>query len=90
MLQSIRPTQDAKNNFPNATFTLTNTFFHGASAVITPDQIAWIKKVADDSSNTKKQNYMKNYFVQTLCKINKEESHKPDQQVPLNEKNYYP
>ena len=31
---------------------------------------------------------MKNYFVQTLCKINKEESHKPDQQVPLNEKNY--
>ena len=33
---------------------------------------------------------MKNYFVQTLCKINKEESHKPDQQVPLNEKNYYP
>jgi len=40
--------QQAKDNFPNATFTLTNTFFHGASAVITPEQIAWIKKVADD------------------------------------------
>ena len=39
--------QDAKDNFPNATFTLTNTFFHGASAVITPEQIAWIKKIAD-------------------------------------------
>ena len=40
--------KDAKDNFPNATFTLTNTFFHGTSAVITPEQIAWIKKVADD------------------------------------------
>jgi len=40
--------QDAKDNFPNATFTLTNTFFHGASPVITPEQIAWIKKVADE------------------------------------------
>jgi len=40
--------QQAKDNFPNATFTLTNTFFHGASAVITPEQIAWIKKVADE------------------------------------------
>lgn len=40
--------QDAKDNFPNATFTLTNTFFHGASAVITPEQIAWIKKIADE------------------------------------------
>lgn len=40
--------EDAKNNFPNATFTLTNTFFHGTSAVITPEQIAWIKKIADE------------------------------------------
>jgi len=40
--------QDAKDNYPNATFTLTNTFFHGASAVITPEQIAWIKKIADE------------------------------------------
>jgi hypothetical protein len=40
--------QDAKDNYPNATFTLTNTFFHGASAVITPEQIAWIEKIADE------------------------------------------
>ena len=39
--------QDAKDNFPNATFTLTNTFFHGTSAVITPEQIEWIGLQAD-------------------------------------------
>jgi hypothetical protein len=37
----------AKNNFPVATHTLTHSYFHGASAVITPEQIAQIGKVVD-------------------------------------------
>jgi len=45
--------KDAKENFPNATFTLTNTFFHGTSPVITPQQIEWIGKTVDE--------YMKEY-----------------------------
>ena len=36
---------DAKLNYPNATYTLTNTFFHGTSPVITPIQIEWIGEV---------------------------------------------
>lgn len=32
----------AKTKFPNATFAMTNTFFHGTSPVITPDQIDYI------------------------------------------------
>lgn len=39
--------QDAKDNYPNATLTLTQTFFHGCSPVITPEQIAWISQIAD-------------------------------------------
>lgn len=39
--------QDAKDNYPNATLTLTQTFFHGCSPVITPEQIAWISEIAD-------------------------------------------
>lgn len=33
---------------------------------------------------------MKNYFVQNLCKIVNEDSHKREQEIPLQEKNYYP
>jgi len=39
--------EDAKNNFPVATLTMTNTFFHGTSPVITPEQIAYIGKTVD-------------------------------------------
>jgi CDP-6-deoxy-D-xylo-4-hexulose-3-dehydrase len=37
----------AKKNFPNATLTMTNTYFHGTSPVITPEQIAYIGEVVD-------------------------------------------
>lgn len=33
---------DAKNNYPNATYSTLNTFFHGTSPVITPEQIDYI------------------------------------------------
>jgi CDP-6-deoxy-D-xylo-4-hexulose-3-dehydrase len=39
--------EDAKNNFPNATLTMTNTYFHGTSPVITPEQIAYIGSIVD-------------------------------------------
>jgi len=39
--------QEAKNNFPNATFSLTNTYFHGTSPVITPEQIDYIGNIVD-------------------------------------------
>ena len=38
----IMDPQKAKDNFPVATFTMTNTYFHGTSPVITPEQIAYI------------------------------------------------
>lgn len=38
---------DAKKNFPVATHVMTNTFFHGTSPVITPEQIAYIGQVVD-------------------------------------------
>ncbi len=38
---------DARDNFPVATFTMTNTFFHGTSPVITPEQIAYIGEQVD-------------------------------------------
>jgi CDP-6-deoxy-D-xylo-4-hexulose-3-dehydrase len=38
---------DAKNNFPVATHVMTNTFFHGTSPVITPEQIAYIGERVD-------------------------------------------
>ena len=38
----------AKLDFPNATYTLTHTYFHGTSPVITPQQIAWIGHVVDE------------------------------------------
>jgi CDP-6-deoxy-D-xylo-4-hexulose-3-dehydrase len=37
----------AKNNFPNATHTMTHTYFHGTSPVITPEQIAYIGEKVD-------------------------------------------
>lgn len=37
----------AKNDYPNATLTMTNTFFHGTSPVITPEQIEYIGKIVD-------------------------------------------
>ena len=40
--------QHAKDDYPNATFTLTNTFFHGTSPVITPQQIQWIGHCVDE------------------------------------------
>lgn len=39
--------QKAKDDYPNATFTMTNTFFHGTSPVITPEQIAYIGEQVD-------------------------------------------
>jgi CDP-6-deoxy-D-xylo-4-hexulose-3-dehydrase len=43
----IMDPQKAKNNFPVATFTMTNTYFHGTSPVITPEQIAYIGEKVD-------------------------------------------
>lgn len=37
----------AKKEFPNATFVMTNTYFHGTSPVITPQQIAYIGEKVD-------------------------------------------
>jgi CDP-6-deoxy-D-xylo-4-hexulose-3-dehydrase len=39
--------QDAKDNFPVATFVMTHTYFHGTSPVITPEQIAYIGEKVD-------------------------------------------
>ena len=38
---------DARDNFPVATQTMTNTFFHGTSPVITTEQISYIGKIVD-------------------------------------------
>jgi CDP-6-deoxy-D-xylo-4-hexulose-3-dehydrase len=38
---------DARDNFPVATYTMKNTFFHGCSPVITPAQIAYIGEKVD-------------------------------------------
>lgn len=38
---------DAKNNYPVATHVMTNTYFHGTSPVITPEQIAYIGERVD-------------------------------------------
>lgn len=43
----IMNSTDAKNNFPVATFVMTNTYFHGTSPVITPEQIAYIGEKVD-------------------------------------------
>ena len=37
----------AKLNYPNATFAMTNTYFHGTSPVITPEQIDYIGEKVD-------------------------------------------
>lgn len=37
----------ARNNFPNATHAMLNTYFHGTSPVITPQQIAYIGETLD-------------------------------------------
>lgn len=50
----MRP-EDAKNNFPVATLTMTNTFFHGTSPVITPEQIAYIGETVDAFINSIKK-----------------------------------
>ena len=39
---------DAKNNFPVATKVMKDTFFHGTSPVITPEQIAYIGETVDN------------------------------------------
>jgi len=44
--------KDARDNFPNATLTMTNTFFHGTSPVITPEQIAYIGEQVDNFIGT--------------------------------------
>lgn len=38
----------ARNDYPNATFSTTNTFFHGTSPVITPEQIEYIGTCVDE------------------------------------------
>lgn len=43
----IMDPQKAKDNFPVATLTMTNTYFHGTSPVITPEQIAYIGETVD-------------------------------------------
>jgi CDP-6-deoxy-D-xylo-4-hexulose-3-dehydrase len=43
----IMDPQKAKDNFPVATLTMTNTYFHGTSPVITPEQIEYIGKTVD-------------------------------------------
>ena len=39
--------QLARTQFPNSTFAMRNSFFHGTSPVITPEQIAYIGEVVD-------------------------------------------
>lgn len=39
---------DAKNNYPNSTHAMLNTYFHGTSPVITPEQIAYIGEKIDN------------------------------------------
>jgi CDP-6-deoxy-D-xylo-4-hexulose-3-dehydrase len=43
----IMDPQKAKEDFPVATMTMTNTYFHGTSPVITPEQIAYIGEKVD-------------------------------------------
>lgn len=43
----IMDPQKAKDDFPVATFTMTNTYFHGTSPIITPEQIAYIGEKVD-------------------------------------------
>jgi len=43
----IMDPQAAKDNFPVATMVMTNTYFHGTSPVITPEQIAYIGEKVD-------------------------------------------
>lgn len=43
----IMDPQKAKDNFPVATFTMTNTYFHGTSPVISPEQIFYIGQKVD-------------------------------------------
>jgi len=43
----IMDPQKAKDNFPVATLTMTNTYFHGTSPVITPEQIEYIGQTVD-------------------------------------------
>jgi hypothetical protein len=38
---------DAKVNYPNATKVMGDTYFHGTSPVITPEQIAYIGEQVD-------------------------------------------
>jgi CDP-6-deoxy-D-xylo-4-hexulose-3-dehydrase len=38
---------DARDNYPIATYTMKNTFFHGCSPVITPDQLVYIGEKVD-------------------------------------------
>jgi len=38
---------DARDNFPVATHVMRNTFFHGTSPVITPEQISYIGEKVD-------------------------------------------
>jgi CDP-6-deoxy-D-xylo-4-hexulose-3-dehydrase len=44
----IMDPQKAKEDFPVATLTMTNTYFHGTSPVITPEQIAYIGQTVDN------------------------------------------
>jgi hypothetical protein len=37
----------AKMKYPNATYAMTNTYFHGTSPVITPEQIHYIGEKVD-------------------------------------------
>lgn len=43
----LMDSQEAKMNYPNATFTTTNTFFHGTSPVITEEQIKYVGEVVE-------------------------------------------
>jgi hypothetical protein len=43
----LMDTEKAVKDFPNATFTTTNTFFHGTSPVITEEQIKYIGECVD-------------------------------------------
>jgi CDP-6-deoxy-D-xylo-4-hexulose-3-dehydrase len=38
---------DARDNYPNATYAMTHSYFHGTSPVITPEQIAYIGEKVD-------------------------------------------
>jgi CDP-6-deoxy-D-xylo-4-hexulose-3-dehydrase len=50
----LMPAKEALEKFPNASYSMLNTFFHGTSPVITKEQIEYIGKVVDKFFESKR------------------------------------